>query len=162
MLDVIRRFGGNLLEVSQDSILSLFTSEVAIIIYVFVILAIIAVLVVAVIFTQRKDKTQSDDEALGEAHLCVDVYDYRAGYPVEKRARLNRDTLNALFSLNIMSFPDEIPFESKEKILDGTFLTFFVTDQNGNVLKKRLSYENEQKILGLILPYVKKLKGKSI
>ena len=66
MLDIIRRFGSNLLEASQDSVLSLFTSEVAIIIYVFVILAIIAVLVVAVIFTQRKDKTQSDDEALGE------------------------------------------------------------------------------------------------
>ena len=66
MLDVIRRFGGNLLEASQDSDLSLFTSEVAIIIYVFVILAIIAVLVVAVIFTQRKDKNQLDDVASGE------------------------------------------------------------------------------------------------
>jgi hypothetical protein len=114
------------------------------------------------VYEQNFAYTVKYDEALDEAHLCVDVYDYRAGYPVEKRARLKRDTLNALFCLNMMSFPDEIPFESKEKILDGTFLTFFVIDQNGNVLKKRLSYENEQKILGLILPYVKKLKGKSI
>jgi MoxR-like ATPase len=62
MFDVIRRFGGGALQASENDVLSMFTSEIAIIIYVFVILAIIAVLVVAVICSQRKDTVESEIE----------------------------------------------------------------------------------------------------
>ena len=63
MLDLIRCFGGSALKASQnnDSILAFFTSEIAIIIYVFVILAIIAVLIVSVVFSQRKYDEESED-----------------------------------------------------------------------------------------------------
>jgi hypothetical protein len=63
MLDIIRRFGGSALGVSYDDILTFFTSETAIIVYVFIILAIIAVLVVSVIFSKSKDDN-NDVEAL--------------------------------------------------------------------------------------------------
>ena len=60
MLDVARYLGGNALKVTPTELLSMFTSEIAIIIYVFVILAIIAVLVVAVIFSHGKEKAESE------------------------------------------------------------------------------------------------------
>ena len=60
MLDVARYLGGNALKVTPTDLLSMFTSEIAIIIYVFVILAIIAVLVVAVIFSHGKEKAESE------------------------------------------------------------------------------------------------------
>ena len=60
MLETMRRLGSSALKVSQEDILAFFTSEIAIIIYVFVILAIIAVLAISVIFSQRKNN--EDDE----------------------------------------------------------------------------------------------------
>ena len=65
MLDVIRSLGGSgTLQLSQDNILQMFTSEIAIIIYVFVILAIIAVLVVSVLFSQRQDSDETEIKIL--------------------------------------------------------------------------------------------------
>ena len=66
MLDVIRSLGGGRLQLAQNDILKMFTSEIAIIIYVFVILAIIAVLVVSVIFSQRKDSDETEIQILDE------------------------------------------------------------------------------------------------
>ena len=60
MSDVVRYLGGNGLKATSVDLLSMFTSEIAIIIYVFVILAIIAVLVVAVIFSQGKEKSEPE------------------------------------------------------------------------------------------------------
>ena len=81
------------------------------------------------------------------------------GYPVLKSIELDSDTVNELINLNILSFTDE-PKESNEleaEILDGTFLRFSVTDSSGNVFKKVISNEAEQKILTLITPYVQKI-----
>ena len=67
MLDVVRNLGGSVLKATPTDLLSLFTSEIAILIYVFVILAIIAVLVVAVIFSQRKDQAEPQEKTSVEA-----------------------------------------------------------------------------------------------
>ena len=72
MLDVVRRFGGSLLEASQGGALEMFTSEIAIIIYIFVILAIIAVLVVSVILSQKKELEEADDTTAGEVELVLE------------------------------------------------------------------------------------------
>ena len=66
MLDMLRNLGGAALASSSESVLEIFTSEIAIIIYVFVILAIIAVLVVAVICSQRNNTDDTEIEFLDE------------------------------------------------------------------------------------------------
>ena len=73
MLDIIRRFGGSALGVSYDDILTFFTSETAIIVYVFIILAIIAVLVVSVIFSKSKDDNNDVEELSVSAAEAISV-----------------------------------------------------------------------------------------
>lgn len=105
------------------------------------------------VYEQNFSYTVKLDENSGEGYLCTEVYDYEKGYPEETSIRLEQKTVNALLNLNMLSFPDEIPYESEESILDGTFLSFSVTDRNGNVFKKILSSEQETEILALIRPY---------
>ena len=72
MLDLVRRFGGGILEASQGGALEMLTSEIAIIIYIFVILAIIAVLVVSVILSQKKELDEDDGESAGELQVVLE------------------------------------------------------------------------------------------
>ncbi len=111
------------------------------------------------VYEQNFSYTVRFDEKLFEAYLYIEVYDYKAGYPIEKKIKLKEKTISALFSLDMMSFPDEIPYEGEEEILDGTFLSFSVTDQNGNVSKKSIPREAAKEILTLITPYANQLKG---
>ena len=114
------------------------------------------------VFEQNFSYTVKIDENSGEGYLYTEVYNYEEGYPEEKSILLKQKTVNALMNLDIMSFPDEIPCEPEESVLDGTFLNFSVTDQNGNVLKKILSSKQKSEILALIMPYEEELKGENL
>lgn len=114
------------------------------------------------IYEQNYSYTVKVDEDSFEGYLYTEVYNYEEGYPEEKSISLKQETVSALFNLNILSFPDEIPYEPEETILDGTFLSFSVTDQSGTVLKKILSDEQEEEILALIMPYAEELQGENL
>lgn len=105
------------------------------------------------VYEQNFSYTVKIDENSGEGYLYTEVYNYEEGYPEETSIRLKQKTVSALMNMDMLSFPDEIPYESEESILDGTFLSFSVTDQNGTVFKKILSSEQETEILALIRPY---------
>ena len=105
------------------------------------------------VYEQNFSYTVKIDENSGEGYLYTEFYNYEEGYPEEISIRLEQKTVSALMNMDMLSFPDEIPYESEESILDGTFLSFSVTDQNGTVLKKILSSEQETEILALIRPY---------
>ena len=113
------------------------------------------------VYEQNVSYTVKYDEHSGDGYLYTEVPHETKGYPVEKSIRLKPKTVSALLNLDIMSFPDAASYEGEEEILDGTFLSFSVTDQNGNVLKKSLSEEMGQEILSLITPYANKLKKSS-
>ena len=114
------------------------------------------------VYEQNFSYTVKIDENSGEGYLYTEVYNYEEGYPEEKSILLKQKTVNALMNLDILSFPNEIPYESEESILDGTFLSFSVTDQNGTVFKKILSSEQETEILALIMPYKEELEGETL
>lgn len=110
-------------------------------------------------YNQNFSYTVKYDETEDKGYLYMEVPHETKGYPVLKSIELDSDTVNELINLNILSFTDE-PKESNEseaEILDGTFLSFSVTDSSGNVFKKVISNEAEQKILTLITPYVQKI-----
>ena len=110
-------------------------------------------------YNQNFSYTVKYDETEDKGYLYMEVPHETKGYPVLKSIELDSDTVNELINLNILSFTDE-PKESNEleaEILDGTFLRFSVTDSSGNVFKKVISNEAEQKILTLITPYVQKI-----
>ena len=112
-------------------------------------------------YNQNFSYTVKYDETEDKGYLYMEVPHETKGYPVLKSIELDSDTVNELINLNILSFTDE-PKESNEleaEILDGTFLRFSVTDSSGNVFKKVISNEAEQKILTLITPYVQKIIG---
>lgn len=114
------------------------------------------------VYEQNFSYTVKLDENSDEGYLYTEVYNYEEGYPEETSIRLEQKTVSALMNLDILSFPNEIPYESEESILDGTFLSFSVTDQNGTVFKKILSSEQETEILALIMPYKEKLEGENL
>ena len=66
MLDTFRYLGGRVLNASSTKLVEAFTSEVAIIIYIFIILAVIAVLIVSIVFSQRKDTDEKIELKLSE------------------------------------------------------------------------------------------------
>ena len=105
------------------------------------------------VYEQNFSYTVKLDENSGEGYLYTEVYNYEEGYPEEISIRMEQKTVSALMNMDMLSFPNEIPYESEESILDGTFLSFSVTDQNGTVFKKILSSEQETEILALIRPY---------
>ena len=110
-------------------------------------------------YEQNFSYTVKYDETEDKGYLYMEVPHETKGYPVLKSIELDSDTVNELINLNILSFTDE-PKESNEleaEILDGTFLRFSVTDSSGNIFKKVISNEAEQKILTLITPYVQKI-----
>ena len=110
-------------------------------------------------YNQNFSYTVKYDETEDKGYLYMEVPHETKGYPVLKSIELDSDTVNELINLNILSFTDE-PKESngsEAEILDGTFLRFSVTDSSGNVFKKVISNEAEQKILTLITPYVQKI-----
>ena len=110
-------------------------------------------------YNQNFSYTVKYDETEDKGYLYMEVPHETKGYPVLKSIELDSDTVNELINLNILSFTDE-PKESNEleaEILDGPFLRFSVTDSSGNVFKKVISNEAEQKILTLITPYVQKI-----
>ncbi len=110
-------------------------------------------------YNQNFSYTVKYDETEDKGYLYMEVPHETKGYPVLKSIELDSDTVNELINLNILSFTDE-PKESNEleaEILDGTFLRFSVTDSSGNIFKKVISNEAEQKILTLITPYVQKI-----
>ena len=110
-------------------------------------------------YNQNFSYTVKYDETEDKGYLYMEVPHETKGYPVLKSIELDSDTVNELINLNILSFTDE-PKESNEleaEILDGTFLRFSVTNSSGNVFKKVISNEAEQKILTLITPYVQKI-----
>ena len=112
-------------------------------------------------YNQNFSYTVKYDETEDKGDLYMEVPHETKGYPVLKSIELDSDTGNELINLNILSFTDE-PKESDEleaEILDVTFLKFSVTDSSGDVFKKVISNEAEQKILALITPYANKLKG---
>ncbi len=111
------------------------------------------------VYEQNFSYTVKFDESLSEAYLYTEVPHEEKGYPVEKSIPLKQDTVSALFQLDIMSFPDAVSSELETEILDGTFLRFSVTDQNGKVSEKIISSEAQEEILVLIAPYANKLKG---
>lgn len=114
------------------------------------------------VYEQNFSYTVKIDENSGEGYLYTEVYNYEKGYPEEISIRLEQKTVSALMNLDMLSFPNEIPYESEESILDGTFLSFSVTDQNGTVFKKILSSEQETEILALIIPYKEELEGENL
>ena len=114
------------------------------------------------VYEQNYSYTVKLDGNSGECFLYTEVYNYEKGYPEETSIRLDQKTVSTLMNLDMLSFPDEIPCESEESILDGTFLSFSVTDRNGNVFKKTLSSEQETEILALIMPYEAELKGENL
>lgn len=110
-------------------------------------------------YSKNFSYTVKYDETEDKGYLYMEVPHETKGYPILKSIELDSDTVNELINLNILSFTDE-PKESNEleaEILDGTFLRFSVTDSSGNVFKKVISNEAEQKILTLITPYVQKI-----
>lgn len=114
------------------------------------------------VYEQNFSYTVKIDENSGEGYLYTEVYNYEEGYPEETSIRLEQKTGSALMNMDMLSFPDEISYESEESILDGTFLSFSVTDQNGTVFKKILSSEQETEILALIRPYEGELYGENL
>lgn len=111
-------------------------------------------------YEQNFSYTVKYDETENKGYLHMEVPHETKGYPVEKSIQLDSNTVTELINLNILSFKDKSKEsgELEAEILDGTFLRFSVTDSNGNVFKKVLSSEAEQKILTLITPYVQKIK----
>ena len=67
--------------------------------------------------------------------------------------RLKSKTVNRILSMDFLGLPNEQPSDLELEILDGTFSDFQVIDQDGVTYKKVLSYEMEQELKQLLLPY---------
>ncbi len=109
------------------------------------------------VYNQNYSYTVKLDEESNEYYLSTELYDYELGYPDEKSIKLKNKTVNELFSLNLLSLPDKEESTLEAEILDGTFLHFSVTDQNGKVYKKSISDEKAGKILALLKSYINKI-----
>ncbi len=114
------------------------------------------------VYEQNYSYTVVYDEASGDVQLYTEVPHETMGYPVEVSVRLEADTASKLFNLNLLSFPDAIPYEGGESVLDGTFCRFTVTDRNGHESEKLLSSDAEQTILELLAPYIRQLEGGAV
>lgn len=110
-------------------------------------------------YGQNFSYTVKYDETEDKGYLYMEVPHETKGYPIEKNIQLDSETINELINLDLLSFDDKLEVSEGlgVKILDGTFLRFSVTDSSGNVFKKSISSDAEQKLLTLITPYVKKI-----
>ena len=110
------------------------------------------------VYEQNYSYTVKLDEESQEYYLSTEVYDYVLGYPDEKSIKLKSKTVNELISLNLLSLPDKEASSLEAEILDGTFLSLSVTDQNGNSYRKSVSDEKAGEILALLEAYINKIK----
>ena len=97
------------------------------------------------------------DDETGDFYLWTEAFDYEAGYPIDKSIRISKKCANELINIDIMSFPDYVPDELEEMILDGTHQSLTVIDENGVLVKKSITSDKADAILELLAPYAKKL-----
>ena len=109
-------------------------------------------------FSQQSDVYEQNYSLTVKRHAETDdfylyVYTIATGGDEPNAIKLKDKTVSQLYNMNFLALSEEEPNPLEGEILDGSFSSFQVIDENGTEYKKALPYAMENELKQLLLPY---------